>query len=87
MRNHVALRKLFLLLALLTAFVAFLNAPIAKPAHALICCSPAKSIRHLWLVGMAARLAARDWVPKLAPRLVGRLRRGATGRQLTSLAN
>ncbi len=42
MRNPVVLnplRKLVLLLALLTAFVAFLNAPVAKPAHALICCS------------------------------------------------
>jgi hypothetical protein len=33
------LRKLFLLLALLAAFVSFLSAPIAKPANALICCS------------------------------------------------
>ena len=33
------LRKLFLLLALLAAFVGFLSAPVAKPANALICCS------------------------------------------------
>ena len=42
MRNRVVLnplRKLFLLLALLAAFVGFLSAPVAKPAHALICCS------------------------------------------------
>jgi hypothetical protein len=42
MRNRALLnpfRKLFLLLALLAALVSFLSAPIAKPAHALICCS------------------------------------------------
>ena len=42
MRNPVVLnplRKLALLLALLTAFASFLVAPVAKPAHALICCS------------------------------------------------
>jgi len=32
-------RKLFLLLALLTALLGSLSSPAVKPAHALICCS------------------------------------------------
>jgi hypothetical protein len=33
------LRKLFILLALLTALVGSLSSPVAKKAYALICCS------------------------------------------------
>ncbi|HEV8581984.1 MAG TPA: hypothetical protein VGX68_23180 [Thermoanaerobaculia bacterium] len=42
MRNHVVLnplRKLFLLLGLLTVLVGSLSTPVAKKAYALICCS------------------------------------------------
>lgn len=42
MRKHIVLtpfRKLFVLLALLTALVSSLNSFNAKPAYALICCS------------------------------------------------
>lgn len=42
MRNHVMtnpLRKLFILLALVTALVASLSTPVATKAYALICCS------------------------------------------------
>lgn len=42
MRTHLVLtplRKLFILLAVLTAFLGTLSTPVAKKAYALICCS------------------------------------------------
>lgn len=42
MRTRIVLtplRKLFILLAVLTAFLGTLSTPVAKEAYALICCS------------------------------------------------